>query len=289
MPKHQPNIVWLASYPKSGNTWFRAYLSALLGEAEDIDLNGLKFNSIFSSRGIFSAYTDIDSTYLYDDEVKLMQPEVFNAVSNDLQKTQYIKIHDAYTYNALGNPIVPTNATKCAIYIIRNPLDIVASFANHMNSTLDFAIEVMNDSKACLAKQKNNENVNSQTRQLLLSWSDHVQSWIDKSPFKLLVIRYEDMLNDPITTFTKATRFLEIDTSQSNIVKAINSTSFDKMQHKENETGFREKNQDATPFFRLGKSGNWINELSKEQVAAVIKHHSPIMNRFNYSSDLINH
>ena len=78
-------IVWLASYPKSGNTWFRAFLTTLLNEGE-LDINEMKTDGIFSSRQILEAFTDLDSTYLYADEVKTLIPEVFVDLESFYQK-----------------------------------------------------------------------------------------------------------------------------------------------------------------------------------------------------------
>ena len=78
-------IVWLASYPKSGNTWFRAFLTALLNDG-DLDINQMKTDGIFSSRFIFDNSTDLDSTYLYDEEVKNMLPEVFCDMAQCIKK-----------------------------------------------------------------------------------------------------------------------------------------------------------------------------------------------------------
>src|SRR5690554_5847280 len=154
-------IVWLASYPKSGNTWFRAFLSALLGDGE-LNINEMKTDGIFSSRGIFDSCTDLDSTYLRDEEIKVLLPDVFCNVAAEYEKERlFIKIHDAYTYNQFEQPIVPTQPSYGALYFIRNPLDIVASLANHNGSTIDQAITLMNNSKGCLARQRNNLNVNN--------------------------------------------------------------------------------------------------------------------------------
>src|ERR1700744_765885 len=127
----EKKIIWLASYPKSGNTWFRAFLTALLGDG-DLNINMMKTDGIFSSRGIFDDATDMDSTYLYDDEVKQALPEVFTHVVSQYAKPRlFVKIHDAYTMSVDGTPIIPAEPTLCALYFIRNPLDVAGSFANH--------------------------------------------------------------------------------------------------------------------------------------------------------------
>lgn len=275
-------IVWLASYPKSGNTWFRTFLTALLGNG-DLNINEIKTDGIFSSREIFDSCTDLDSTELRDEEVKLLQPEVFCHLASINEKERLlIKIHDAYTYNQLKTPIVPALPTLCALYFIRNPLDIVASLANHNSSTLDEAIALMNNTKGCLASQKNNKNVNNQLRQLMLDWSGHVASWTSQTAFPVEVIRYEDMLTDTLATFTRAIEFMGIETSRERILKAIEETQFHKLKALEIAGGFKEKAQKSETFFRTGRAGNWTKELTPDQAETIIAQHEGMMKKYNY-------
>jgi len=280
-------IIWLASYPKSGNTWFRAFLTALLGDG-DLKINEMKTDGIFSSRAIFDNCTDMDSTELYDKEVKNLLPEVFKHQAELYNKDKlFVKIHDAYTLNSNGVPIVPEEPTLCALYFIRNPLDVVGSFANHNGSTLDEAITLMNNVRGTLAKQPKNKNVNTQFAQLMLSWSGHASSWTAGLPFPVLVIRYEDMLADPFNTFSRAVQFMKIDASASQIEKAIAETKFEKLQKQESETGFAEKNKRSERFFRKGVAGNWVNELSPEQIKSIIDNHADVMKQYNYPVDAV--
>jgi hypothetical protein len=275
-------IVWLASYPKSGNTWFRAFITALLGNG-DLDINMMKTDGIFSSRHIFNDATDTDSTYLYDSEVKNMLPDVFTHVSSLYLKDKlFVKIHDAYTTNLSGNPIVPEEPTFCALYFIRNPLDVAGSFANHNAGTIDESIQIMNNPKGSLAKQPRNFNINNQFKQLMLSWSGHAESWTNNLPFPVMVIRYEDMLSDALNTFTKAVEFMGIEKTAEEIEKAIFESRFDKLKEQEKEKGFGEKNKRSESFFRSGKSGGWVNELNAEQIKSIVENHKEVMLKYNY-------
>lgn len=277
-------IVWLASYPKSGNTWFRAFLTALLGDG-DLNINQMKTDGIFSSRAIFDDATDMDSSYLYDKEVKCLLPEVFTHVVTDyLKEHLFVKIHDAYTYNENNQPIVPEGPTRCALYFIRNPLDVVGSFANHNAGTIDEALFTMNNPKGALARQRRNFNVNNQFKQLMLSWSGHVESWTSAEvPFPVLVLRYEDMLNDSLNTFAKAVEFMGLEKSREEIEKAIFESRFEKLQELEAEKGFMEKNRNSKTFFRSGKAGGWKEELTTEQVRSIVENHGHVMTQYNYA------
>lgn len=275
-------IIWLASYPKSGNTWFRAFLTALLNEGE-IDINDIKTDGIFSSRALFDYHTDLDSTLLTDEEVKLLQPEVFNEIArNYARKKLFVKVHDAYSFNELKHPIIPSGSTSCAVYIIRNPLDIASSLASHNNSSLDQAIDLLCNKNGCFATQKDNLNVNNQTRQLMYDWSGHVNSWMTLADFPVYFMRYEDMSSDPFTTFKNILGSMGETHSNDAISAAIEACRFEKLKEQETEKGFSEKPPTNSSFFRTGKSGVWRNELNDIQINRICSSHKVLMEKFNY-------
>ena len=116
-----------------------------------------------------------------------------------------MKVHDARTPNDKNIPLFPKEATAGAIYIIRNPLDVVVSFADHSGLDYDTAISRMaQESFAFCAKSR---RLHDQLQQKLLSWSSHVNSWTERVPFPVCVIRYEDMKRRPDVTFSKAVQF----------------------------------------------------------------------------------
>ena len=275
-------IVWLASYPKSGNTWFRAFLTALMNNGE-LNINEIKTNGMFSSRQIFSAFTDIDSTYLYDEEAKILQPEVFNQLSNEYeQERTFIKVHDAYTFNSVMQPIIPTQGTLCAIYFIRNPLDIAGSLANHNSISIDTAVNSLIKDDFTLARQDGNFNNFNQFRQFLSNWSFHVESWTSILPFPVKVIKYEDMVQNPYETFSKAIDFLGLSYNPESIYKAIEASSFNNLKQQELANKFKEVLSIDNPFFRKGSINNWEDELNKTQISLLAKKHKKIMTLFNY-------
>lgn len=275
-------IIWLASYPKSGNTWFRAFLTALFNEGQ-VDINDIKTDGMFSSRVIFDACTDLDSTYLYDSEVKIMQPEVFTHLAGlEFKEKLFIKIHDAYRNNDNEEPIIPTAPTQCALYFIRNPLDIAGSLANHMNITIAKAVKLMNDPLGSLAIQKNNRNTNVQIEQLMFSWSEHVTSWVSHSAFPVLVIKYEDMLLNSLKTFTRAVEFMEMQFSEDKIINAIQACSFEKLKQQEQEKKFKELIYPDKPFFRAGKVGNGHNEIPVDLIDQLANLHKKTMRYYDY-------
>jgi hypothetical protein len=274
-------IVWLASYPKSGNTWFRAFLNALLYPAvSEVDINKLYLAPIASSRQLFDELTGVSSADLLPEEIDLLRPLVYrkNAVESD--EILYQKVHDAFVLLPNGDPLFPADITKAVIYFIRNPLDVAVSFANHLNTTIDNAISIMNNKEYAFCSP--NGKLHNQLRQILMTWSDHVESWVDESRMPLIIMRYEDMVISPLENFTRAVEFIGLNFTAGEIETALEKSSFDKLKKQEEEKGFNEKDAKAACFFRKGEAGDWVNVLSTIQVNRIVEVHGKTMKRFNY-------
>lgn len=268
-------IYWLASYLKSGNTWFRIFLGNLLnGGDEPISIDDLHGDGIASSRVWIDDVLGFDSSDLYHEEVDRLRPSVYRWFWQD-DGVSYCKIHDAYTY-VNGVPLVSREGTLGSIYLLRNPLDVAVSFAAHMQCSIDQAI-------ACMGKQNFSlASTRTQVRQKLLSWSEHVKSWADAEGLDRLVIRYEDMKMKPLETFTEAAKFLGLPHDEERIGKAIRCSDFGELQRQEAEKGFGEIVHQQQRFFRKGKIGDWKESLSETQVKKIVTDHFEVMLRFGY-------
>jgi hypothetical protein len=276
------NIIWLASYPKSGNTWFRIFLSNLLDEKEDpADINKItSTHGIASARHIFDEITGIEASDLSHDEADLLRPGLYNIISEEAKKTLFIKVHDAYTFLPDKSPLFPPSATKGVIYVIRNPLDVAVSYANHNGCTLQESIDIMGDEHHGLCT-KNRKLVN-QLRQKMGSWSQHVISWTNAKEQNAHVVRYEDMQELPLNTFTSAVDFAGLDFARKAIEEAIRNSRFEVLKQQEQEKGFKEKSAKSPSFFRQGKIGSWREHLTPEQVKQIVHDHGAVMQKFGY-------
>ena len=116
-------------------------------------------------------------------------------------------------------------------------------------------------------------------RQRLLTWSQHVLSWVDAPGLNCRVIRYEDMLHDPLSTFGLATDFLQL--PRNRLETAIRFSDFRELARQEAEKGFRERPQHTERFFRAGGS-TWRDKLTQEQVDRIVTDHGAVMRRFGY-------
>ena len=274
-------IYWLASYPKSGNTWFRAFLRNLQENgAAPVDINELNTGGIASARGWLDEVLGFDTAELTPDEVERLRPEVYRWALRDAG-IGYHKIHDAYILTAAGEPLISREATLGALYIIRNPLDVALSAANHWHCSIDAAIASLGNPNMALCRSR--QALPAQVRQRLGSWSEHVLSWVDAPELKVEVIRYEDLLAAPLPTFTRAARFLELPHEVERVEKAIRFSAFQELARQEQEKGFRERPQRTERFFRAGQSGGWRQKLTTGQIERVIADHAGVMRRFGYT------
>jgi aryl sulfotransferase len=274
-------IIWLASYPKSGNTWFRVFLTNLLRAADEpAGINDLESTPIASARGIFDENMGYEASDLTSEEIDRLRPELYIHLAEHAEEPLFMKIHDAYTYVLENMPLIPAEATIGALYFIRNPLDVAVSFAHHSGTDYDVSISRMADESFAFCGRP--ERLHNQLRQKLLTWSNHVTSWIDGAPFPVRALRYEDMKSEPVKAFGEAVRLVGLPHTDEQIQKAIDFSSFDILQQQEEAEGFREKSSAPSRFFRKGKVGSWRETLSDEQVQQIIHDHGEVMRRFGY-------
>jgi hypothetical protein len=266
-------IIWIASYPKSGNTWMRVFLDNLskFGD-ERADINQLGIET-FNSRYLFDSLTGWESTELSQDESNRLR--ICAQDSLDPNSIFLYKIHEAFAHPLSGRPLISDQASFGAIYIVRNPLDVAVSFANHLGRSIDHVIRLMSLKGAYLGMV-------AQLPQPMGTWSWHVNSWVDAPGVKVHVIRYEDMLADPVSTFTSVCRFTGLSEDDDAIARAIEHSRFEVLQEQEQKSGFREIAWQGRSFFRKGKAGTWREVMTPAQVNRIIESHRDTMEKFGY-------
>ena len=273
-------IVWLASYPKSGNTWVRAFLHNLIFATEEsYDINKINLLSVGDSA------TEWYSEFLIKpckdwgiEETAAARPRVHAKIAGLTDGLIFVKTHNALVTHA-GTPMVTPELTAGAIYIIRNPLDTVVSMSHYFDIDLDSAIAILNQSFEARPGDK------KVVYQMWGSWSENVASWTRKIDPSLFVMRYEDLLLDPMVPFSALVEFLYLCPTRRELEKAISNSSFDKLQEQEQESGFTEMPSSSGSFFRKGVAGQWKDALTKDQVRAIVNAHYEQMSRFGYLPD----
>jgi len=275
-------LVWLASYPKSGNTWLRALL-ANFDSARDtpVSINGLTGIDA-ASRNLFDEALGLESSDMTHEEIERHRPVAYRQIAASAQERLFCKIHDAYTFLPDGEPLVPADASQNAVYMARNPLDVAISFAHHSGWTLDGCIDRMADEAFAFSSKP--ERLSPNLKQRLLSWSSHVLSWLDQGAIPVHLMRYEDTREAPLKAFTSALKFLGNDPDAQQVLRAIEFSSFDVLRGQERVSGFRERPATAISFFRRGMVDEWREVLTGRQVARIVKDHGVVMQRLGYLS-----
>ena len=273
---------WLASYPKSGNTWLRLVLSHLVRpEGEATGINDIGGGSIASDRAWIDQDLGFPSAELTGEELLDVRPAIYRWSAERAETSDYHKIHDACLMTPSGEFLPCAEASGPSVYIVRNPLDVALSFASHLGWSIDKTIAAM-DAPGLEMGRRHDGGSTIHVPQILLSWSDHVTSWIDNDAFDMLLLRYEDMLADPMHAFAQVVRHLGIATDSVRLAKAIDATRFKRLQAEEDRAAFKEKPIAAERFFRRGIAGEWQERLSEDQTGAILRAHRPVMERLGY-------
>ena len=280
-------ILWLASYPKSGNTWTRAFLHNLFGllEGKDIEYDINKINEFttwdISARAYMRHMNEVPSA---DNKplIAAARPKVQADIVARTEGLAIVKTHHALVEDR-GHPVINFQVTSGAVYVVRNPLDVAISFAHHMNKDIDTAIEHM------AAENYETPVTEKSVYEIYGSWSQHVESWTRRPHRAIHVMRYEDMLAEPQKTFGKLARFLLLSPTPEQLDSAIERASFKRLQEQEAAHGFREKPEKAKNFFREGRAGQWREQLTRRQIRKIVKTHRKQMAKFDYLSKELEH
>jgi hypothetical protein len=270
------NIVWLASYPKSGNTWIRAFLANLVANrAAPVPLSELpNYGRIEADPELYSSVAGKPSTELDFDALCALRPLVAAAIVAAAPRTVFVKTHSMAGMHE-GIPLITPQGTAGAIYVVRNPLDVAISMSHHFAIDLDAAIDYLGDERAAT------ENSNLFVTEFLGSWSQHVKSWADGESDRVIIVRYEDLIEKPAKAFGRVAKLVGVD-DRARISRAIDHASFASLSNMEKRGGFVEVPIKGKRFFRSGKINQWRETLTREQVVRVIGRHREQMQRFKY-------
>ena len=212
---------------------------------------------------------------LTPEELAPLRPAVHGDFTSVFPDSVFVKTHN-YLGESFGYPIHNMDVTAGAIYILRNPLDVVLSLSHHFGLSVDEAIGMMGDQESTTG------GTDKHVLEYLSSWSIHVQSWTQHPNPQLHVVRYEDLLSKPKKHFKQVANFLGLKPPAERLDRAIRFSSFKVLKAQEEKAGFRERSSKAASFFREGKAEQWREKLSPEQINRIIDEHHDVMERFGY-------
>jgi len=267
-------IVWLSSYPKSGNTLLRSMISAYFF-TQDGNFNFKTLNNInqFPDFKLFENYGINTSDHM---EIVKNYINVQRQINTkDKNAIRFIKTHSGLR-SINGYPFTDLNNSLGAIYIVRDPRSVVKSYANHNQMSLERASERMLEDKATLGGLKNPINEADKILTHMGSWSSNYESWkVFKKYNRYLLIKYEDMTKDKEKTFITILKFihkladLKFSIDDNKLKNILKTTSFEYMQKVEKNFGFEEsvktkKDSEKNTFFKYGPNINTPESLPAE-------------------------
>ena len=272
------SIVWLASYPKSGNTWLRIFLANYLMNADrPVPINQVHRFGMGDS--ITRTYNIVAGRQIDPNDFHLtlsLRDKVLRGIVGNNADVNFVKTHNIRA-EAHGVTLIPDALTRSAVYILRNPLDMLLSYARHFGLGDAAAAEAISRSDNVSTPEANT------VMQFLGGWSEHVESWTrKKAPWPRLVLRYEDLLAEPEQNFGLLLRHIGMPVDEARLEKAIRFASFDELAKQEESAGFVERSPKAERFFAKGKSGQWKTDLAPEIVERIRRDHGKVMERHGY-------
>jgi hypothetical protein len=278
-------IIWLASYPKSGNTWVRSIISSLL-YSEDGNFNFTLIEKIdqFPEKKYFK-----DLIKDFNDFQEIFRNWIIAQDKINLDgKIKIFKTHQG-KYTISNNNFTNSDNTLATIYIVRDPRSLIKSISNHytlsMDEAFDFLINprLMGDGKSFEEKKDGIYNV-------LGRWDDHYRSWADNKK-NFLLIKYEDLIKDAEKELKRIIKFLQnylnFHVDNNKIRNILKSTSFENLKKMESKGDFKEyaesrKNGEKINFFHLGPQNIWKENLKHEIALKIEKNFYKTMKELEY-------
>jgi len=274
-------IFWIASYPKSGNTWLRALISSYFYSPDGTyDENLIKIIDQFPTRKFLKDF-DYDKTIVGDTSKYWIQAQ--EKINLD-KKLRFFKTHNVF---GKVNNFDFTNSSNSlgGIYIVRDPRNVITSIKNHYDLDDDKAIKWMTNQNNYIYDVERVNEVGYGDFQFISSWDTNYKSWKVQKRIPIKFIKYEDLTEQTYTVFLEIIKFIYKITNNSSRIdknklkKALNSTTFDKLKKKEKTYGFSEAVSSITTnkkitFFNLGPKNNWkkiLNENLKNRINQVFE------------------
>ena len=284
-------IIWIASYPKSGNTWIGSFIISLLySKNNKFHLNNLERIEQYPSRKYFRHYTE---DYFNLHEIKKFWISSQDKI-NLQKKITFFKTHnslcnlDNYYFTNFKNSLG-------AIYIVRDPRNVITSVKNHYSyRSYDEAKEFLFDENAILgisdSKSKKKYFNDNEIITPLSSWKTHYNSWklFNKN---FILIKYEELIENTFFEFKRLCNYLEnilkIKISNTQIKKAIDNCSFYSLKNMEEKEGFAESTFNKgtgirNKFFNLGPKNDWRQILDEKIIEQIEKKFKSEMSELKY-------
>ena len=262
-------IFWIASYPKSGNTWLRTLLSAYYYSKDGIYKESLIKNiGQFPEKKHFQGFDYLPKVVIDTSRYWIKAQERIN---HD-KKLRFFKTHNVYGSINEHKFTNKKNSIGC-IYIVRDPRNVITSLKNHYELNYPEALEWMINPKKYIYDYEKSEEYSD--FQFISSWENNYKAWKSQRDFPTKIVKYEDLMDKTYSVFLEIIEFINHVTNTNEkinrlkVKNSVNSTSFSKLKANEKQFGFSEsvkskKDNKQIPFFFLGPENNWKKILDED-------------------------
>ena len=262
-------IFWIASYPKSGNTWLRTLLSAYYFSKNGIyEENLIKNIGQFPEKKHFQGFDYLPQVVIDTTRFWIKAQERINQD----KKLKFFKTHNVFGSINEYKFTNKENSLGC-IYIVRDPRNVITSLKNHYELNYSEALEWMLNPKKYIYDYEKSEEYSD--FQFISSWENNYKAWKSQRDMPIKIVKYEDLMDKTYIVFTEIVEFINNVTKNNKkinklkIKNSVNSTSFYKLKENEKKFGFSEsikskKENKQIPFFFLGPDNNWKKILDED-------------------------
>ena len=281
-------IVWIASYPKSGNTWLRSLIASYFFTNDGVfNFDLLKNIPSYPSAPFFEKYPD---KFEYPEATAKYWIHQQEQINNNSNKLVFLKTHNALC-KINGYSFTNSKNSLGAIHIIRDPRNVISSISNHYQIDLNEALNFMNTPNKAIIEKKKHRYLGFNA---LFSWSLNNKSWFECQKFPVLTVKYEDLERETFETFKKIFEFikklsrLKEDFNQKKARLAIETCNFEKLQKLEKEKGFDEaitkkNSSEKIKFFNLGSKNNYKDLLNKNLIDQMNLYYQDELKKYDYN------
>ncbi len=254
-------LVWLASFPKSGNTWTRFLLYQYMhGEATSSDQIAKEIPDTHSP-GEFQA-----------------------AAARPGRPLLIVKTHFQYK---------PTIPGERFIYIVRHPRDVIQSVMNFVRLLGDDnPYRGLTDEqyvRMFIKAGRNPLNLQAQFGTI----DEHWHSWFDQTRIPGIVVRYEDLKSNTLGELRRMVEWLGQPFDDARAARAVELSTFDRMRALEVREkvagkegtvfhGAKGKVREGQFFMNKGQSGRSLDRIAKGLDALCDERFRQTIERFGY-------
>ena len=278
-------IIWISSYPKSGNTWVRALLSSYFYSKDgNFHFDLLEQIKEFPKHSDYLNEISVNSNLAEIAKEWIPAQRKLNLKHNN--STFFLKTHSAIC-NVDGSDFTDKENTLGAIYVVRDPRNVILSLSNHFDLSIEKSLEMICNKKQIITNPTKENRYIGFT--VLSDWQNHYRTWKNCKLVEVKIVKYEDLILSPKNTFIGIlkfiNKFMQVDIDEDRIKNVLMSTEFSKLQQSENKYGFKESSNMSgfnKKFFNLGPKNNWKNLLKKEIKEKIENHFKEEMKELGY-------